>query len=349
MSKNSKNIIRKAYMSNFTKKKKHRYIITEKGSNLDSYIQDNLNFINESINVAIQELSIKIEDRQIPYIVLEKISVDLDVMKIEEISREDKAKRIRGMIRDVKTESQLIKKMEEKYTKGKFASHAIEFFAHTTYNELTFSNNSFDAKILLDNYGLISVFTDIFLDSAMFNSYSFLKEMSDKEKQEFSLKKLDFYKEKGLSCFYRLDKEDEDKILYYSLAFSCRKAVDEFDYDSYIAIWNEFIEKYYPNKKHKEKNVLEQLQQHVDVGQLPSDLKQKIMSKEEGAYLVLRINCNRTESLRERIDTYFGKGEYYIGKIKIVNISEYYKINDMLKNLDVSAYKVIRLQKTKRR
>ena len=108
-------------------------------------------------------------------------------------------------------------------------SHSIEFFVHTSYNELTFSNNNFDIKILLDEYGLATVFTDIFLDSAMFNSYSFLKGLSDEEKHAFGMKKLEFYKNKGLECFYRLDREDEDRLLYYSLAFSCRKSFEEFD------------------------------------------------------------------------------------------------------------------------
>lgn len=347
MSTNDKNVIRKAYMRNFTTKKKHRYILTENGSELDFYVQNNLKIINENINMSIQELSIRIEDRQIPYIVVENFPVNLESISIKDMENDRKAKRIRGMIRDIKTGTELIKKLERELKKDEtMASHSIEFFAHTAYNELTFSNNSFDAKVLLDNDGLKTIFTDIFLDSAIFNSYSFLKEMSDKEKQAFGKKKLEFYQKRDLSCFYRLDCEDEDKLLYYSLAFSCRKSVDEFDFDGYISLWNEFIAEYYPNEKHVEKNVSEQLKQHVDYGQLPNDLRQKIMKKGEGAYLILRINHNRTDKLYERIRNYFGG--YDIGKIKIVRISEYYKIDDMLKNLDVSAYKVIRPQKKNR-
>lgn len=343
MSTNNKNVIRKAYMSNFTTKKKHRYILTEKGSQLDTYIQQNLNGINENINAAIQELSIKIHTRQLPYIVIEKMPISFDSIKNEDITQNDNVRRIRGMIRDINTEKELLKKVESTFSKDEIkASHAIEFFAHTTYNELTFSNNSFDAKILLDENGLKTVFTDIFLDSAMFNSYSFLKNMNDIDKQKFGIKKLEFYKKKNLSCFYRLDNEDEEKLLYYSLAFSCRNSMEDFDYDTYILLWNEFISEYYPNEKHKEKRVAEQLKQHIDAKQLPNDLESKIMNKAEGAYLVLRINRDRTSTLHERINNYFGTLDYQIGAIKIVKISEYYNIQDMLKNLDVSAYKVVR-------
>lgn len=113
----------------------------------------------------------------------------------------------------------------------------------------------------------------------------------------------------------------------------------------YISLWNEFIADYFPDKVHKEKSILEQLKQHVDYGQLSKELVQKIRSKEEGAYFVLRINRDRTSKLHERINIYFGKGDYHISKEKIVDISEYYKIGDMLSNLDVSAYKGVRLPK----
>lgn len=349
MSTNSKNTIRKAYLSNFTTKKKHRYILTEKNSELDSFIQKNLISINESINTHIQELSVRIQERQIPYIIIEKIPITFDTLLMNVISQDEKIKRVRGMIRDIKTEGELVKKIATEYTKDETnISHAIEFFAHTAYNELTFSNNNFDAKILLDDEGLKMIFTDIFMDCAMFNSYSFLKGMKEVDKQEFGVKKLEFYIKKGLSCFYRLDRDDEEKILYYSLAFSCRESMNEFNFEKYIELWDEFVKEYFPDKQHKERSVAEQLKQHVDYKQLPKELKQKIMSRDAGAYLVLRINHDRTEKLHSRIDSYFGKGGYYIGKVKLVKISEYYMIDDMLKNLDVSAYKVIRPKKRNR-
>lgn len=348
MSTNSKNVIRNAYMMNFTKKKKHRYILTEKGSDLDTYFQDNITKINDSINVAIQELSIKIVDRQLPFIIIEKIPINLESFD-EKYSDDDKSRRIRGLIRDVKTEKGLVKRIENLLSKTDHnISHAIELFAHTSYNELTFSNNHFDAKVLLDETGLKNIFTDIFLDASMFNSYSFLKKMSKKEKREFGIKKLQFYKDHNLPCFYIFDNEDEDKVLYYSLAFSCRKSMDEFNYDEYIKLWNEFISEYYPDKRHIEKSVIEQLDQYIDPEQLDKEyIKNKIMKKDEGAYLVLRINRNRTTKMRDRIIVYFGGDSYHEGKIKIVPISEYYKIKDMLVNLDVAAFKVVRVKRKK--
>ena len=152
-------------------------------------------------------------------------------------------------MRDSNTEQELIKLLGEQLLKDNpKLSHMIEFFGQTTYSALTFSNFQFDEKMYLNSKEYISVFTDIFLDSAMFNSYSFLKEMNDDEKHKFGQKKLEFYRNRGLSCFYRFDTEDEDKLFYYSLAFSCRKNTTEFDYEKYINLWNDFIKEYYPDK-----------------------------------------------------------------------------------------------------
>lgn len=349
MSTNSKNIIRNAYMSNFTTKKKHRYILTEKGSDLDTYIQQRLTEINDGVNSAIQELSMRIWDRQLPYVIIEKLPINFDTINDKMNAQDDKVQRVRCLLRDVNTERELIACLRDELSKDEFrTSHAIELYAHTTYNVLTFSNNNFDAKVLLDGSGLKSIFTDIFMDSAMFNSYSFLKNMSGQEKHDFGIKKLEFYQSKQLTCYYRFDNEDEEKTLYYSLAFSCRKGEKEFDYDMYISLWNEFVARYYPNERHKEKRVAEQLKQYIDPEQLPSNLEDKIMSREEGAYLVLRINNDRTKELHEYIMNYFGISEYRIGSIKIVNISEYSNITKMLKNLDVAAYKVVRVKKRTR-
>ena len=342
MSTNSKNTIRNAYMSNFTTKKKHRYIVTEKGSQLDTDIQNNLNKINDSINTAIQELSIRIHDRQIPYMIIEKLPVSFDD-DTDETEKRDKTKRVRGLLRDIATEKELLNLLDKKFIRTDVKiSHAIEFFANTTYSALTFSNLNFDAKMYLNTKGFITAFTDIFMDSAMFNSYSFLKGMGYEEKHLFGIRKLEFYRKRKLPCFYRFDSEDEDKLFYYSLAFSCRNSKEEFDFETYVDLWEDFISEYYPNETHKEKSVSEQLKQYIDPEQFPKGLAQQISRKGEGAYLVLRINRDRTTSLQKRICNYFGLEEFQIGKVKVVDISEYYNIQDMLRNLDVAAYKVVK-------
>ena len=345
MSKKTKNVVRKAYMSNFSKKKKHRYIITEKNTELDRYLQQNSNRINDRINYAIQELSIKITDRQLPFMTIEKIPIGFDSAVI---SQEDKKRRVRGVIRDITTDEVLLESIGKRISENENISHSIEFFANTTYDGLTFSNNHFDVKVLTEKEVLEDVFADIFLDSAMFNSYSFLKEMSNEEKHEFGKKKFEFYIKHNLPCYYRLDIEDENRIFYYSLAFSCRTSNNDFDYDKYIELWNDFIKDYYSDKVHLEKSITEQLNQYIDPKQLPKSLSRNLARREEGAYLVLRINRNQTISLNERIMNYFGLKEYHIGVIKVVPILEYYRIQDMLKNLDVAAYKVVKISRKKK-
>lgn len=339
MHRKTKNVVRKAFMSNFSKKKKHRYIVTEKETVINQYLQKNINRINDGINYAIQETSIKVTDRQLPFVVIEILSISFDNI---DISQKDKERRIRGVFRDITTDEAFLECIGKRLNDSDNISHAIELFANTTYNWLTFSNNHFDAKVLIEKTALENVFIDIFLDYAMFNSYSFLKEMCNEEKHEFGKKKFEFFKKNNLSCYYRIDVEDESRIFYYSLAFSCRTSNKDFDYDKYIELWNRFIEEYYPDKVHVEKSIKEQLCQHIDYEQLPKSLIRSLAHKKKGAYLVLRVNKNQTISLNDRIMNYFGMEKYHLGKIKVVNISKYYEIQDMLKNLDVSAYKVVK-------
>lgn len=57
-------------------------------------------------------------------------------------------------------------------------SHCIEFQISAIYNQITFSNSFYDAKLVIDENFFVCAVTDLFLDLAMFNSYSFLKNMS---------------------------------------------------------------------------------------------------------------------------------------------------------------------------
>lgn len=338
MSTNSSNTVRNSYMINYTKKKKHRYILTENYTVLNDYIQKNIRKINDSINVLIQELNIKVHDRQIPYIVLEKIPISVDKGKRPE---QEQRKRIRGIIRDIDN-SDLLKNYSGKLLEKEMISHSIEFFVNSGYNGLTFSNIHFDVKVLSEKKKLNNVFSDIFLDSAMFNSYSFLKEMNDEDKHNFGKQKFEFYQKRKLNCYYRIDSEDNDRIFYYSLAFSCRKNDKEFDYEKYITLWNDFLNEYYNGYIHKEKGIAEQIRQYFNPNHISNKIRNQLYKKDDGAYLILRINQDKTKSLHERINTYFGIKKYEIGATKIVKIDEYYNIQDMLRNLDVSAYKIVK-------
>lgn len=70
MSTNPKNIIRPEYLKNFTKKVKTRFILVEKGSKFPCEINKTIPNVNSKVNVIIQDLNLRITDRQIPYITL---------------------------------------------------------------------------------------------------------------------------------------------------------------------------------------------------------------------------------------------------------------------------------------
>lgn len=97
----------------------------------------------------------------------------------------------------------------------------------------------------------------------------------------------------------------------------------------------------YPNKKHIEKSIAEQLKQHVDYGQLPANLGDRLAKNTKGAYLVLKINTDRTKNLHPLLFSLFGKDEYNRRKVLIKPISEIKKFEPLLKNLDISAFKVV--------
>ena len=171
------------------------------------------------------------------------------------------------------------------------------------------------------------------------NSYSFFKDMDIVQKKKISEEKYVFFKKEGLPCFYDCH---QDKVLYYSLSFSARGSEEEFDLESYIGYWNNFIKAYYPNNIHKEKSIKEQITQHVDYEELPKNIHKKFENLECGAYLLLRTNKDRTEKLHPSICTLFGINKYSKGKIKIVPIELFDEYKPLMENLDVSAFKIVK-------
>lgn len=206
------------------------------------------------------------------------------------------------------------------------------------FKRIMISKLGCDAEIIIDYHLLDAVITDIVLDIIMFNSYSFLKAMTIKEKREFSQQKYRFFVENKLTCIYDYKNE---KPLYYSLAFSARTDSSSFDLKYYISLWDKFIETYYRDKKHIEKSVKEQLSQHVDKGELPKRVYKKFDDYSEGAYLLLRTNKDRTEKIHPQLYKLFSIKKFRKGKLKIVSIAEFEKYKPLLKNLDVSVFKVV--------
>lgn len=327
MSNNRKNRVRKSPMKNFTRDTIYRNIVVESCNNGD--ICQHISNTMDDVNRVIQELTLNITGRQIPFITVVPVNYDF-------IQKPDDT---RIVLRD--NENTFVAnqhKVEEKDN----ISHLVEFQLCAEYNQITFSNSIFDAKIVIDKKYLSAATTDLFLDLAMFNSYSFLRKMSIEEKKEFSKQKFDYFKEKNLKCFYTYDKGDE--LLYYSLAFSARKTINTIDIPTYIALWDDFIRTYYPNEHHMENSLEFQLKRHVDYGQLPV---KKILEKCEcipkGTYLFIRVNKKpRNPKNILPMEAIFGSGSLTLGSWKIIRIDQYEKIKKLTQPLYISVFKLIK-------
>lgn len=328
MSTNSKNIIREEFLKNFTTKIKRRHVVIESSKNFNDNFQKTINSINSNVNQIIQLLNLKIEDRQIPYITLTaQFSSKLN-------------QRSRIVIRSKNTPNDFEKDVKNQTVElGESLSHCIDFLISPGYKEIVISALDLDAEIVVANEYIECAIIDILLDIAMFNSYSFLKSKPLEWKHNFSFKKYEFFKTNKCTCFYECK---TNKELYYSLAFSARKNKDSFDVDKYIELWNLFILNYFSDFKHREKSILEQLKQHVDYEELPSNLYKRFNKKPAGAYLILRTNRERSEDLQSFICSTFGIDKYEKGKIKIIPITDFDTYKPLLENLDVSAFKIVK-------
>lgn len=326
MAKNFKNEIRDSCLRNFTTKVKTRYILIDRKKCPVRNVNKRIKSINDATNLLIQNLNLLISDRQLPYIALE----------IQ--SKNSFSKRARAFIHDDQITADYKKDLCDKIVQEDELSHIIEILVVYGFRKIVISKFGCDAEIIIDYRFLDAVITDIVLDIIMFNSYSFLKAMTIKEKREFSQQKYRFFVENNLSCIYDYKNE---KPLYYSLAFSARRDSSKIDLEYYISLWDKFIKTYYNDKKHIEKSVKEQLSQHIDKGELPKNIHRKFDNYTKGAYLLLRTNKDRTEKIHPQLYNLFGIKKFRKGKLRIVPISDFEKYKPLLENLDVSAFKIV--------
>lgn len=327
MSQNSKNKVCKSPMMNFTRDKIYRNIVVE--SNNNEEVRKDISNTIDYVNRVIQEVNLNIMERQISYITAVPVNYDY-VQKPDDT---------RIVLRN--NENPFVVNRHTVEEKNNI-SHLVEFQLSAEYNQITFSNSIYDAKIVIDKKYLSAATTDLFLDLVMFNSYSFLREMSIEEKKEFSKQKFDYFKTKKLKCFYTYDKGDE--LLYYSLAFSARETVNTIDIPKYIALWDDFLRTYYPNEHHIENPLECQLKKHVDYGHLPN---KKILEKCEclpkGTYLFIKVNRKPRNSKNIKpMQAIFGSDPLTLGSWKIISMDRYEEIKKLTQPLYISAFKLIK-------
>lgn len=280
--------------------------------------------IADSTNMAIQKISLISSGRQLPFI-------SLQACKGSYIKKSARV---------------LLKGLDSDYlgcherVQENMQSYLVEFQISAGYKQITFSNIDCDAKLVLDDKYLRSAIVDMFLDSSMFNSFSFLRNMSLEEKKRFSKEKYEFFKKKNLKCDYTCDEEDE--FMYYSLAFSAHEDNGKLDLETYLALWDEFLKEYYSGAVHEEESIERQLSKHVYNGQLDiSSILTEFCGYSRGDYLLLLTNRKSKGKNAVRINAIFGDGAGHLKAWKIVPVSAYNTYAELIQNAYIAAFKIV--------
>lgn len=329
MKKKFRNVIRKAYMRNFTSFTEDRYIYIDDdimpNEQKDSFVSK----ANEQLWYAIQEVNALTEFNNLPYINLRRVEDDNDDRLRIIISPDDSEYRAN----------------EKRYV-NRNNSHIVVMKQLSTQRRIQLGDLEGDgrAEIIADGIGRIDAIVDVFLDIAMFNSYSYLKSMKDIERRNFNKLKYEFFTKNKLESYF--DINSEDPPTYISFAFSKHITHDKLDYSGYVLCWKEFIDTFFSTKTNINLKPSEQLKKHVDYENIDKIFKTDKFWKElpKGGYFLLRINSRPNDEERiNKLLSYFGQPTYHIGITKIIPIQQYFApyYKDDLKELNISAFKIV--------
>lgn len=211
--------------------------------------------------------------------------------------------------------------------------------------EREFDNTN--AKIVIDPDLTEASLSDIFLDIAMFNSYSFLQQLPLKQKQGFNALKFDYARKHNLKTYLAVNYSEN--IGYFSFALSCRNEDQEFDIVRYIDIWNSFISECFEGKDHVEPSISDQISRRIDPSHIPIDYYKEFESKTPGIYFILRLNSHTVSKKYVKfIKSQFRINEISVGPLKIVDstamttASSAKAFNECCQLRDIAAFKVVK-------
>ncbi len=338
MSTNIRNENRLGYMRNFSTYTIERYIIIDDESMSSNEKDVFVSNINEALWLAIQETNIYASNRILPYVI---------VRRAEAINNEF----LRIIINDMESD-----KNYEDYENSASRnihinelSHLINFKTISPRKVIQVSDRLIpgNAKMIVNHADQISAAVDIFLDIAMFNSISFLKEMSLDKKREFNNRKFRFAKNAELNAYY--DCSESNPPAYWSFAFTARLDNKNIDYFKYVELWDIFLEKEY-GKIDKDNIVImepyEQMKFHKDI----RNFDEKYSTAEfwekhnPGDWLIIRINREPNDNERKLLLAHmFGIPTFHVGAVKTIPIKDYSAeyIRKQLRELYISAFKIV--------
>jgi len=301
---------------------------------LDSSV---LKEIVDEINEVIQDLNCSIAERNIPYIRIEQSFENYNIDKT------------RVFLRTEVTDTQALQDIERAFNDSSENTFFVELYLnHNGYVEIGYSDEAsltvadVSNGILIDYDYLICALTDIFVDSAMFNSYSFLKSMSNEEKREFNKIKVDFLKAEYLdftevqSQFYIYNNK---YYKYLSMAFFARQSKDELDLDLIIRLWNQLICSKYRDKIHVEPPVANQICSLQDHEQYSDKIKEECMKLPKGTYWLLRIHRKPNPKVIPQLIAVFGVA--VLGTEKIIPFESFPLVEHLVKEQHITAFKII--------
>ena len=170
-------------------------------------------------------------------------------------------------------------------------SHLINFKTTSPQRKIMVSDDVIpgNARMIIDKEDQLSAAVDIFLDISMFNAYSFFRNLTHKEKIEFSSVKYEYFKNLSEESYYLFSESNPPS--YYSFAFSARIDGKNLDYFKYIDLWKNFILSQYSSYTNDIMYIVEQLNFYKDIGNLDKEyLAPEYWNGYKGDYLLLRIN-----------------------------------------------------------
>ena len=293
--------------------------------------------IVDEINDEIQDLNCIVAERNIPYIRIEQSIEHFNIDKT------------RVFLRTEMTDSQSLIDLERAYENNPENTFLVELFLnHNGYVEIGYADEfeitttKVSNGILIDSDYLSCALVDIFVDSAIFNSYSFLRTLSNEEKRNFNKLKVDFLRSKYKdfttleSSFYVFNNKN---YKYLSMAFFARQSKEVIDLDLVIALWDELISQEFKNAVHIEPPVGNQLKALQDYDQYTDKIKNDCLKLSKGAYWLLRIHRKPNANKVKQLTAHFGSAE--LGNERIINFENFAAVEKLVKEQDITAFKLI--------
>ena len=291
----------------------------------------------DDINELIGTINRKVSGRNIPYI------------GIEETRDHHNLDKTRVLLRSEASDNQELSAIESEFRINEGNTFLVELYINDNgYIEIGCVENSnvdtvpFSNLVLCDREYLSSVLIDIFTDSAMFRSYSFLNELSVDKRRNFNQLKVSYLKSvfsdfTKLSSFYCFNNKN---YKYLSMAFFVRKTENDIDLDALIELWDKFVQQEYPELVHVEPGIDIQLTSFVDIGQISNETISRCHQLPKGTYWILRVHrVPSNEHYRKWIIAVFGRAD--IGTVKIIKFDELDQYYELVRAQQITAFKIV--------